>query len=125
MTNVTNYVANTLVVKNDIVNMFVMEIVPYAIIASIISYGIIESIKSVNKKLKEDNNILPYVSLGIVYLMGMIFGLFLSGLSHPFQKIVFGLTIASASVASYKFAIQGFLEIVPAVMSKIKNIIAK
>ena len=133
MTNfmITNYVTITNVAKQsgafkgEIADLFFTQILIYAIIASVISYGIIETIRKINDKFDSSTGSKAGVilSLSVVYIMGIVFGFLLKDVNSTFQNITFGITIGSTAVMIYKMAIKGVLELVPVIFEKFKSIL--
>jgi len=95
--------------------IFMKDIIFYSIYVSFISFGIIETITQLFNKTKLNK----FLSLGIVYFIGLIFSFSFIPNTFFYQKLIEGIGIGSVSVAVYKSAIQSLLNLIPSLVDKI------
>lgn len=106
---------------NQEISLLAQQILFYSILVSIVTYGLMMTLRSVLAKPKQDPNevvLSKWVGVLVTYIMGILCSFILNDNQVWWKIFVFGLSIGSCSVAIYKSAVQSFLNLIPAVFDK-------
>jgi hypothetical protein len=96
------------------------QILFYASLDSIMTYGLLMSVKSLLKKdgIPQEVKLSPWVGIITTYTLGIVMAFFINN-TDVIRKAVFGLAIGCVSTAIYESAVKSLLNIIPTVFDKI------
>lgn len=103
----------------EIATDLLQQIAVFAVIASVMVYGVKETIKSIMNKKPEDN-LHRAVGLSLTYGFSMILGFIMQNeyLTVWYYRIVFGIAIGTLAVALYQSVVKSILKLIPSMMEK-------